>query len=118
MPGVEITEENLGDLPREYLGKTHLGVGPLHPVQRLPKEFVGLRNGHCGSHQFLVQDFFEAVQTSKLPPNNVWIGVRYSLPGAVAHESSRREGERLSIPDFGLPPADKECIDPLVKLKP
>jgi len=118
MPGVEITEENRGNLPREYLGKRHLNVGPLHPVWRLPKEYVGRRNGHAGSHQFLVHDFFEAVNSGKLPPNNVWNGVRYSLPGVVAHESCKREGERLAIPDFGVPPAGKECIDPLVKLNP
>ncbi|MFW6286468.1 MAG: hypothetical protein ACOC29_00865 [Candidatus Sumerlaeota bacterium] len=115
--GVEITEENLGNLPREFLGKRHLGVSPMHPVERLPKEFVGVRNGHAGSHQFLVQDFLEAIDTGKLPPNHVWLGVRYSLPGVIAHESSKREGERMSIPDFGLPPAGMECIDPLVNLQ-
>ncbi|MFP4379875.1 MAG: Gfo/Idh/MocA family protein [Candidatus Sumerlaeia bacterium] len=117
MPGVEITEENIGNLPRSYLGKMHLGVGPLHPIERLPKEFVGLANGHCGSHQFLVHDFFEAMDTGKLPPNHVWIGARYSAPAGIAHESSKRDGERLPVPDFGIPPADKECIDPLVKLR-
>lgn len=117
MPGVQITEENLGDLPREYIGKKHLGVGPLHPVQRLPKEFVGLPNGHCGSHQFLVQDFLEAMDTDKLPPNHVWIGARYSAAAWAAHESSMRDGEWMDVPDFGKPPADKECINPLVKLR-
>lgn len=118
MPGVEITEENLGDLPREYLGRKHLGVGPLHPVERLPKEYVGLRNGHCGSHQFLVQDFLEAIHTDKLPPNHVWIGARYSAAAGQAHESSKRDGEWMDVPDFGVPPAGKQCIDPLVVLKP
>lgn len=117
LDGVDITEENLGDLPREYLGRRHRGVSCMHEVERLPKEFVGLPNGHCGSHQFLVQDFMEAMDTGKLPPNHVWLGVRYAAPGAVAHESCKREGERLSIPDFGQPPADAECIDPLVRLR-
>ncbi|MDP6355795.1 MAG: Gfo/Idh/MocA family oxidoreductase [Planctomycetota bacterium] len=117
LDGVEITEENLGDLPRDYLGKRHHGVSCVHEVERLPKEFVGLPNGHCGSHQFLVQDFLEAIDTGKLPPNHVWIGARYSVGGAVAHESSKREGESLPVPDFGVPPADLECLDPLVRLK-
>jgi predicted dehydrogenase len=116
--GVEITERNLGGLPRELLGRRHLDVTPLHEVERLPKEFVGLPNGHCGSHQFLVQDFFEAMATGKLPPNHVWLGARYIVPGIVAHESCKREGERLPIPDFGLPPADARYIDPLTMLKP
>lgn len=117
MDGVEITEDNLGSLPRSFIGKRHLGVSPMHPVHRLPAEYVGLPNGHAGSHQFLVHDFLEAIDTGKLPPNNVWNGARYSLPGIVAHESCMREGERLSIPDFGVPPAGMECLDPLVKLK-
>ncbi len=115
--GVEITEENLGDLPREFLGKKHLGASKVHPVQRLPKEFVGLKNGHEGSHQFLVVDFLEALKTGALPPNHVWLAARYNAPGIVAHESARRDGERLPIPDFGLPPADARLLDPLAALK-
>ncbi len=115
--GVEITEENLGDLPRSFLGKRHLDVSPVHPVERLPKEFVGLPNGHCGSHQFLVHDFMEAMQTGKLPPNNVWLAARFSIGGVIAHQSCMNEGELLDVPDFGTPPADSVCIDPLVKLK-
>lgn len=116
--GVEITEDRLGDLPREYLGKKHLGAAAIQQVERLPKEWVGVHNGHCGSHQFLLQDYLEAIATDKLPPNHVWLAVRYSLPGAVAHESCIRDGEWLEIPDFGVPPEGKECIDPLVKLVP
>jgi predicted dehydrogenase len=117
LDGMEISEENLGDLPRSFLGKRHLGVSPMHEVQRLPGEFVGLPNGHCGSHQFLVQDFLEAIDTAKLPPNHVWLGARYIAPGIVAHESCLRDGELLSVPDFGRPPEGAECIDPLVKLR-
>jgi hypothetical protein len=115
--GVEITEDRLGNLPREFLGKTHLGAAAIQDVERLPAEWVGVRNGHCGSHQFLLQDFLESIRTGKLPPNHVWLGVRYSLPGAMAHESCMRDGEWMQIPDFGTPPADAECIDPLVKLR-
>ena len=115
--GQIITEENLGALPREYLGRTHLGVSWVHDVGRLPKEFVGLPNGHCGSHQFLVQDFVESLETSKLPPNNVWFAARLNAPGIVAHESSRRGGELLEIPDFGRPPHGACPLDELAVLK-
>jgi predicted dehydrogenase len=80
------------------------GVSSVHPVQRLPKEFAGLRNGHQGSHQFLACDFVEACVNRSLPPNNVWAAARYCVPGIVAHESTRRGGELLEIPDFGDPP--------------
>jgi hypothetical protein len=82
-----------------------MGVSAVHPVHRLPKEFAGHRNGHMGSHQFLVCDFVEACLSGKQPPNNVWMAARYCVPGIVAHESAKRGGELLEVPDFGDPPA-------------
>lgn len=79
------------------------GVSAVHPVERLPRSFAGLPNGHYGSHQFLVLDFIEACLTGKLPPNHAWQAARYCAPGIVAHESAQRDGERLVIPDFGDP---------------
>jgi len=84
-------------------GGTHLEASPLHPVGRLPREFIGLPNGHCGSHQFLVDDFVKACVTGEIPPNNVWEAARYALPGIIAHESALRGGELMEIPDFGDP---------------
>jgi predicted dehydrogenase len=83
---------------------THRGVSPLHPVGRLPREFLGLPNGHAGSHQFLVDDFVRACATGKIPPNNVWQAARYAIPGIVAHESAVRGGELLAVPDLGDAP--------------
>jgi len=60
----------------------------------------------------------QAIQTGKLPPNHVWLAARYNIPGLIAHESCLRDGESLAIPDFGLPPTELECLDPLVKLIP
>jgi predicted dehydrogenase len=117
LPGVEITEDNLGPLPRSFIGKRHLDVGSFHPVQRLPAEFVGLPNKHAGSHQFIVVDFMDALATGKLPPNNVWQAARYNAPGIVAHQSAMKGGELLKIPDFGKPPADAVLMDPLSVLR-
>jgi hypothetical protein len=84
----------------------------VHPVQRLPKEFRGLHNGHNGSHQFLVDDFLRASAQNKLPPVNVWQAARYLVPGLTAHESAMRGGELLEVPDFGAEPADWPMLDP------
>jgi len=86
-------------------GDFFAGVSAVHPVARLPREFVGLPNGHEGSHQFLVDDFVTACVRGSLPPNHVWDAARYCAPGIVAHESARRDGERLVVPDFGDPPS-------------
>jgi hypothetical protein len=116
--GVEVTEENLGDLPREYLGKKFLGLSPAQPFWQLPLEFAGVPNGHDGTHVFLVNDFVRSVVAQKLPPNHVWQAARYNAPGIVAHESAKRDGERLSIPDFGMPPADWAVLDTTRPLQP
>jgi predicted dehydrogenase len=77
----------------------------VHPVERLPREFAGLPNGHQGSHQFLVDDFVRACVEGRQPPNNVWQAARYAVPGLIAHESACKGGVLLEIPDFGDPPA-------------
>ena len=89
-------------------GDFFTGVSAVHPVGRLPRAFVGLPNGHEGSHQFLVDDFVTACVRRAPPPNHVWAAARYCAPGIVAHESARRDGERLPIPDFGDPPPTGE----------
>jgi hypothetical protein len=115
---VEVTEENIGDLPKEYLGKTFLGVSPFQPWQQLPVEFADRKNGHEGTHVFLVNDFVRSVKEQKLPPNHVWQAARYNAPGIVAHESTKRGGELLKIPDFGMPPADWATMDEAFPLQP
>jgi predicted dehydrogenase len=83
---------------------TYLGVSSVHPIQRLPREFLGLPNGHCGSHQFLVDDFVCACNKGVVPTNNAWEAARYAIPGIMAHESAKRDGELMMIPDLGDPP--------------
>ena len=82
---------------------THLGVSRIHDLAVLPKEYLGLPNGHSGSHQFLVNDFINSCASGSLPPNNVWAAARYLIPGLVGHESARQEGALLEVPDFGDP---------------
>ena len=83
---------------------THSSASRVHDLARLPREFIGLPNGHNGSHQFLVDDFVTACVEGSLPPNNVWDAARYNIPGLIAHESAGRGGELLEVPDLGGPP--------------
>lgn len=89
-----------------------LGVGPMHPVERLPEEFKGLKNGHNGSHQFLVDDFIRACRQRALPPTHVWASARFCAPGLVAHESALQGGALLDVPDFGSPPEGSRFVWP------
>jgi predicted dehydrogenase len=80
-------------------------VSGVHDLARLPESYRGQRNGHLGSHQFLIDDFVRSSVGRTLPPNHVWAAARYLLPGLIAHESAKAEGALLTIPDFGDPPA-------------
>lgn len=85
---------------------THRGVSRIHPVERLPREFIGLPNGHNGSHQFLVHDFLTSCAEGTLPPNNAWQAARYLIPGLIAHQSAMKGGKLLEVPDLGDAPKD------------
>lgn len=83
-------------------GEFTSGFGEIHQKyrSRLPETYKIQPNGHEGSHQFLTDDFITAVVEGKRPTVSIWEAARYNAPGIVAHESSKREGETLSIPDF------------------
>ncbi|WOO43709.1 Gfo/Idh/MocA family oxidoreductase [Rubellicoccus peritrichatus] len=87
------------------------GTAIVHPTDRLPDSFKGLRNGHYGSHHFLVDDFVRSLQTGYLPPNHVWAAAKYTIPGIIAHQSALKEGELIDIPELGEPPAQAEYLE-------
>jgi predicted dehydrogenase len=86
-------------------GQPGYGFARVHDRSRLPRSYDGLPTGHEGSHHFLADDFVRAVTTKALPPVNAWVAASFTLPGVVAHQSARRGGVRLPIPELGAPPA-------------
>ncbi|MBN3497195.1 Gfo/Idh/MocA family protein [Arthrobacter pascens] len=103
-PSMALDDPSLANVAPELRDAFVSGLAPVHDSDRLPEEFRGAPNGHEGSHHFLVDDFVTAVNTRTLPPVNAWTAARFTLPGIVAHESARRNGERLLIRDFGDAP--------------
>ena len=97
----------------------HSGMAPVHPIWRLPPELAALPTGHFGSHLFLADDFVRACTTGTLPPTHVWAAARYNIPGIIAHESAKRDGELMAVPDFGEPPPRwLQLADVLAKIAP
>ena len=92
-------------------GAGYNDAAPVQPTARLPKEFEGMRNGHNGTHHFLVDDFCRAYDTGKLSPCNIWAVARYNIPGLIAHQSALQGGVPMDVPDLGEPPADWEVLD-------
>ena len=86
-------------------------TAPVHPVDRLPKEYAGIPNGHNGTHHFLIDDFCRACATGKLSPTNIWQVARWNIPGLLAHQSAMAGGKIMDVIDLGDPPADWEVLD-------
>jgi len=84
---------------------------PVQPVERLPKVYRGMENGHNGTHHFLVDDFCRAFMTGKLSPTNIWQVARWNIPGLTAHQSAMQGGKVMDVIDLGDPPADWEVLD-------
>lgn len=86
-------------------------TSPVQPVERLPKEYEGIHNGHNGTHHFLIDDFCRAYATGKLSPTNIWQAARWNIPGLTAHKSALAGGEVMDVLDLGDSPADWEVLD-------
>lgn len=86
-------------------------TSPVQPTGRLPQEFAGIRNGHNGTHHFLIDDFCRAYETGKLSPTNIWEVARYNIPGLLAHQSALEGGVPIDLPDLGNPPEDWAVLD-------
>lgn len=76
------------------------GFARVHDRSQLPKEFVGLSNGHGGSHQFMVDDFVMDAVGERQAPMNVIDAARFTIPGVLAHQSAQMAGQKLQIPQF------------------
>lgn len=64
----------------------------------------GVYGGHGGSHAFLVHEFCDAIANNRVPAINIWEAARYMAPGVMAHKSAQKDGEWLSVPDWGDAP--------------
>jgi predicted dehydrogenase len=57
-------------------------------------------SGHGGSHPFLTAEFVDALVEDREPVINVYESLAMTVPGIVAHQSSKRGGEQLKVPQF------------------
>ena len=71
-------------------------------MERLPKEYASLPNGHMATHKLLIDDFCTAAFTGKKPILNEKFAARVNLPGLVAIESAKNGGIPMEVPTFFL----------------
>ena len=60
--------------------------------------------GHGGSHPYLVHEFVDAIANGRQPAISIWEAARYMAMGVMAHKSALKDGETLSVPDWGNAP--------------
>ena len=66
---------------------------------RIP-EAMRYDSGHGASHPFISNEFITALVEDREPTIDIYEALALCVPGIVAHESSRRGGERMAIPSF------------------
>jgi predicted dehydrogenase len=57
-------------------------------------------SGHGGSHVFLAAEFINALVEDREPAVDLYEALAMTVPGIVAHDSSLRDGEQLTVPGF------------------
>jgi hypothetical protein len=79
-------------------------VGPFAETQwwktDLLPEPLRKPSGHDGSHSFITHEFIDALSHGRAPVIDHNVALNLTAPGIVAHQSSLRGGEKLSIPHF------------------
>ncbi len=63
-------------------------------------KFPGEEGGHGGADKKMMMAFINCILEDTAPPIDVDLGIRISLPGIIAHESSVQGGTALEIPQI------------------
>ena len=57
-------------------------------------------SGHGGADKKMMMAFIDCIMNDKKPPIDVDLGIRMSIPGIIAHESSLNGGSAMEIPQI------------------
>jgi hypothetical protein len=63
-------------------------------------EPMRIPTGHGNSHGFLTHEFIAALVEGREPSVNVYEALAMTVPGIVAMESCRKDGEQLKVPSL------------------
>jgi predicted dehydrogenase len=58
--------------------------------------------GHGGSHGYLMNEFVTSILEDRKPLVDIAQALNMTVPGIVAHQSSRKDGELMKIPRYSL----------------
>lgn len=69
-------------------------------AQTLLPESLRVGGGHEGAEPFLTHEFVDAIVNNRKPAIDIYEALAYTVPGIIAHESSKRNGAQMKIPSF------------------
>jgi predicted dehydrogenase len=90
----------ISDLWRGRFGEAKALKYPNYLEDRMLPPAMRHRSGHGGSHVFLAAEFINALVEDREPVIDVYQALAMTVPGIVGHQSARRNGERLKVPQF------------------
>ena len=59
--------------------------------------------GHGGSHGLLANEFITAILEDRRPLVSIYEALAMTIPGIIAHQSARKDGETLKVPQYEPP---------------
>ena len=62
-------------------------------------------SGHGNSHTFITHEFVAALAEGREPAVDLYEALAMTVPGIVAMDSARKDGEQLKVPNFDKRPA-------------
>lgn len=60
-------------------------------------------SGHEGSHNFLTNEFIDALVHGRRPTVDVYEALSYTVPGIIAHQSALQGGTLMKVPQYTRP---------------
>mgnify|MGYP005841049833 CR=1 FL=1 len=78
----------------------HETISTLPDYWGLLPETMRYDSGHGASHPFITNEFVMALVEDREPAIDLYESLAFCVPGIIAHESAKRDGEQLSVPQF------------------
>lgn len=69
-------------------------------AEALLPEPMRVGGGHAGAEPFLTHEFIDALVHDRKPAINIHEALAYTVPGIIAHESSKKGGVQMKVPSI------------------
>ncbi len=101
-PGFEVEAGRVRGQRGSMAGMAYVGEESRLPDLACPPLPPGVApGGHGGSHGHLMNEFVTAILENRKPLVDISLALGMTVAGIVSHQSALKDGERMTIPQFG-----------------